>query len=92
MLFLNCGPQAKRRAAQRIVAMVSIGALRVAMETWGRDGGKNPLAKYLRESFATRSDDSGRRKLFTAAVGQSDRGSRIDPRMRPDHGQPGRNS
>jgi AcrR family transcriptional regulator len=46
-------PQAKRRAAHRIVAMVSIGAMRVAMEAWRHDGGKKPLAKYLRESFAT---------------------------------------
>jgi hypothetical protein len=33
--------------------MVSIGAMRVAMEAWRHDGGKKPLAKYLRESFAT---------------------------------------
>jgi hypothetical protein len=46
-------PQAKRRAAHRMVAMVSIGAMRVAMEAWRHDGGKKPLAKYLRESFAT---------------------------------------
>jgi AcrR family transcriptional regulator len=46
-------PQAKRRAAHRIVAMVSIGALRVAMEAWRHDGGKKPLEKYLSESFAT---------------------------------------
>jgi AcrR family transcriptional regulator len=46
-------PQPKRRASLRIVAMVSIGAMRVAMETWRQDGGKRPLAKYLRESLAT---------------------------------------
>jgi AcrR family transcriptional regulator len=45
-------PQAKRRA-HRMVAMVSIGAMRVAMEAWRHEGGKKPLAKYLRESFAT---------------------------------------
>jgi hypothetical protein len=46
-------PQRKRRASLRIVAMVSIGAMRVAMEAWRQDGGKRPLAMYLRESFAT---------------------------------------
>jgi len=33
--------------------MVSIGAMRVAMEAWRHDSGKKRLAKYLRESFAT---------------------------------------
>jgi AcrR family transcriptional regulator len=46
-------PQAKRRAPLRIVAMVSIGAMRVAMEAWQQEGGKRPLAKHLRDSFAT---------------------------------------
>lgn len=45
-------PQPKRRASLRIVAMVSIGAMRVAIEAWRQDGGKRPLAKYLRETFA----------------------------------------
>jgi AcrR family transcriptional regulator len=51
-------PQMKRRASLRIVAMVSIGALRVAKEAWRRDGGKLPLAKYLRESFATLEEET----------------------------------
>jgi AcrR family transcriptional regulator len=46
-------PQAKHRAGHRIVAMVSIGAMRVAMEAWRNEGGKKSLAKYLRETFAT---------------------------------------
>ena len=46
-------PQAKRRAALRMVARVSIGAMRVATEAWRPDGGEKPLAKYLRENFAT---------------------------------------
>ena len=46
-------PEPKRRASLQIVAMVSIGAMRLAMETWRQDNGKRPLAKYLRESFAT---------------------------------------
>src|ERR1700730_10527070 len=40
-------------ASLRIVAMVSIGAMRLAMETWRQENGKRSLAKYLRESFAT---------------------------------------
>jgi len=43
----------KDPAALQIVAMVSIGALRLAKQTWRQDGGKQPLAKYLQESFAT---------------------------------------
>ena len=46
-------PEPKRRASLRIVAMVSIGAMRLAMEFWRQENGKRPLANYLRESFAT---------------------------------------
>ena len=45
-------PEPKRRASLRIVAMVSIGAMRLAMEIWRQENGKRSLAKYLRESFA----------------------------------------
>jgi len=45
-------PQPERRASLRIVAMVSIGAMRVAKEAWRQEGGRRPLAEYLRESFA----------------------------------------
>ena len=45
-------PQQKRRATLRLVAMVSMGAMRVAMEGWRQDGGKRPLANYLQENFA----------------------------------------
>jgi hypothetical protein len=45
-------PEPKRRASLRIVAMVSIGAMRLAMETWRQENGQRPLAKCLRESFA----------------------------------------
>jgi AcrR family transcriptional regulator len=37
----------------RIIAMASIGAMRVAKDTWRREGGKLPLAQYLRETFTT---------------------------------------
>jgi AcrR family transcriptional regulator len=46
-------PQKRRRDALRVVAMVSIGTMRVAMEEWRCEGGTKPLAKYLRDSFAT---------------------------------------
>jgi len=39
-------------ASLRIIAMASIGAMRIAKDTWRRDGGKRPLAQYLQESFA----------------------------------------
>ena len=45
-------PQPERRASLRIVAMVSIGAMRVAKEAWRQEEGSRPLAEYLRESFA----------------------------------------
>jgi AcrR family transcriptional regulator len=46
-------PQPNRRAALRMVAMVSMGIMRLAMESWRQEGGKRPLAKYLKEAFAT---------------------------------------
>ncbi|MDA9548955.1 TetR family transcriptional regulator [Bradyrhizobium yuanmingense] len=45
-------PQAKRRKSLRYVAMVSVGALRLAIESWSNDNGRRPPAAYLRESFA----------------------------------------
>jgi hypothetical protein len=36
-----------------MVAMVSIGATRLAIESWRQENGKWSSAKYLRESFAT---------------------------------------
>jgi hypothetical protein len=45
-------PQPKRRAALRVVAMVSIGAMRLAMEAWRQDGSKRPLKDYVQDAFA----------------------------------------
>ena len=45
-------PQPERRNTLRQVAMISIGALRLALESWRQDSGKRPLAKYLLENFA----------------------------------------
>jgi AcrR family transcriptional regulator len=52
-------PQPKRRPALRIVAMMSIGALRLAIDNWNRDQGKRPIAIYLREAFAGLKSEIG---------------------------------
>jgi AcrR family transcriptional regulator len=46
-------PEPKMRDSLRMVAVVSMGALRVAKEAWRQDQGQHPLEKYLKESFAT---------------------------------------
>lgn len=46
-------PQPKRRAGLRVVAMASIGAIRLALEAWREDGNKRPLKEYLHETFAS---------------------------------------
>jgi AcrR family transcriptional regulator len=45
-------PQPKRRQALRVVAMISIGAFRLAIDRWSQDEGKRPFAAYLRDCFA----------------------------------------
>ncbi len=45
-------PQPERRASLRIVAMMAIGALRLAMEAQRQDSGTRSLADYLRDNFA----------------------------------------
>jgi AcrR family transcriptional regulator len=45
-------PEPERRKALRMVAMVSIGAMRLAMEARRQDADMRPLAEHLRESFA----------------------------------------
>ncbi len=44
--------QPERRNTLRLVATISIGALRLAIESWRQDSGKRPFAKYLQENFA----------------------------------------
>ena len=46
-------PQARRRKALRIVAMVSVGALRLAIDAWADEEGRKPLIKILNETFET---------------------------------------
>lgn len=45
--------QPERRAALRLVAMVSIGAMRLALEAWSEHDGTRPVATYLQEAFAS---------------------------------------
>ena len=53
-------PELEKRGSLRMVAMVSIGAMRIAKEGWRQDGGKRPLSKYLHESFDAVEKLSGR--------------------------------
>jgi AcrR family transcriptional regulator len=45
-------PQPKRRNGLRLVAMVAIGAMRLALDRWGEEGGKRTVATCLKEAFA----------------------------------------
>lgn len=45
-------PQTTRRRALRMVAMASVGALRIAIDNWAQEQGRRPLAEYLEEAFA----------------------------------------
>jgi AcrR family transcriptional regulator len=49
-------PQPEHRSSLRLVAMAAIGALRLAFEAWGEDGGKLPLTNYLRDAFTCLKD------------------------------------
>jgi len=44
-------PQADRRSSLRLAAMVAIGALRLAFETWREDGRVRPIGEYLDAAF-----------------------------------------
>lgn len=46
-------PEPDLRTVLRMVAVVSIGALRVGKEAWKNDEGRHPLAVYLRDAFAS---------------------------------------
>lgn len=45
-------PQTARRTALRMVAMMSVGALRLALDAWAEEDGRRPLADHLHEAFA----------------------------------------
>lgn len=44
--------QPQRRPALRIVAMVTMGALRLALKEYGEQSGHRPVASFLEEAFA----------------------------------------
>lgn len=44
-------PKKENRVRWRLVAMISVGALRLAVDAWIAQDGKRPLAKYVQEVF-----------------------------------------
>lgn len=44
-------PDPARRSSLRLVAMASMGAMRLAMEAWREDGGKRPLTALIVQTF-----------------------------------------
>jgi len=46
-------PDPKQETTLRLVAMMSVGAMRLAVETLDKEDGKRPLSEILREIFAT---------------------------------------
>lgn len=46
-------PMPERAAALRMVAMISIGVVRLSLEAFGREDGKRPLVEHLEAMFAT---------------------------------------
>lgn len=46
-------PEPEQATALRLVAMVSIGALRLSLETWAREGGGCSFASLLQDAIAT---------------------------------------
>jgi AcrR family transcriptional regulator len=44
-------PKKERRDRLRVVAMASIGALRLAVDGWREQDGKRPLVKYIEDAF-----------------------------------------
>lgn len=45
-------PAPEREPSLRLVAMMAIGALRLSLEAFGREGGARPVGDILRETFA----------------------------------------
>ena len=44
-------PEQKRREGLRLVAITSIGALRLSVETWLQQNGKRPLTRHIQDAF-----------------------------------------
>lgn len=45
-------PQRSRRQGLRMVAMIGLGAFRVAIDEWADEGGKEPMTKRIQKTFA----------------------------------------
>jgi len=50
-------PEPSREMALRLVAMLSIGALRVSLEAFNREDGRRPIADLLNEAFDALEDE-----------------------------------
>jgi AcrR family transcriptional regulator len=50
-------PEPERRFALRVVAMMGIGAMRLAAEMWSNEGGCRKLEDYVRDAFANLRPD-----------------------------------
>lgn len=51
--------QPQRRPGLRVVAMVSIGAVRLALDAWTAQGCERPLAEHLEEAFGALATEIG---------------------------------
>ena len=60
-------PQPQRRSTLRMVAMVSMGAMRLAVEDWRQAGGKRSLADYLTRYLKQTAVPSRERKAMPGA-------------------------
>ena len=60
-------PQPQRRTTLRMVAMVSMGAMRLAVEDWRQAGGKRSLADYLTKYLKQAAVPSLERKVTPGA-------------------------
>ena len=60
-------PQPQRRTTLRMVAMVSMGAMRLAVEDWRQAGGKRSLADYLTRYLKQTAVPSPERKATPGA-------------------------
>jgi hypothetical protein len=49
--MLEAWPEGDRTSGLRLTAMVAIGALRLAFETWREDGRIRPMSQYLDTAF-----------------------------------------
>ncbi|HEY0339708.1 MAG TPA: hypothetical protein VGC34_02780 [Steroidobacteraceae bacterium] len=50
-------PDPKRRSSLRVVAMVSMGTWRLALQAWREEHGKRPFVECLRRQFATLKEE-----------------------------------